>query len=94
MSQWAARKGQSLTVRALWRFGPAAATAVLLAMPAVHGSAASHEPSPAHPAGGRPVSAGGGHSHADRGPVTVSTGPVQVKPPVRHHRPGHGIKPD
>jgi hypothetical protein len=42
MSIGAARKGQSLTARALWRFGPAAVTAVLLAVPSLPGSSHSH----------------------------------------------------
>jgi hypothetical protein len=97
MSQWAGRKEQSLAMRALWRFGPAVAAAGLLAMPSVHGSAHSHGPSPAHRSGGGPVSASSSHSHADRGPATVSagaTGPARVRPPVRPHRAGYFIKPD
>jgi hypothetical protein len=103
MSQWAARKEQSLAVRALWRFGPAAATAVLLAVPSLHDSAHSHGPS--H----RPAPATSGHirrplgpGHAGLGNVrpgavglgTVSTGPGRTTPPGQHRRPGHLIKPD
>ena len=98
MSQWAARKGQSLTVRALWRFGPAAATAVLLACPSLHGSSHSHS------SGQRPVPATARHIHrpsatgtARTGTArtgTVSTGPGQAGPPAAHHQPGHFIKPD
>jgi hypothetical protein len=93
MSQWADRKAQSLTVRALWRFGPAAATAVLLAVPSVHGSAHSHGP------GHAPVPATAGHIHQSSGTGTVGTGTVSTSPgqPRPHgplHRAGHFIKPD
>jgi hypothetical protein len=101
MSQWAARKGQSLTARALWRFGPAAATAVLLAMPSLHGGSPGHGPGPA-----RAASHARGPAHAPGAPGpgavstgtvstgTVSTGPGRAGPAVRHHGPGHFIKPD
>jgi hypothetical protein len=98
MSQWAGQKGQSLTVRALWRFGAAAAITVLLAVPSVHGGAHSHG------AGHAPVPATSGH--IQRSPAlgtvragtvragTVSSGPGQTGLPVRSHGPGHFIKPD
>jgi hypothetical protein len=94
MPQWADRKAQSLTVRALWRFGPAAAIAVLLAVPSVHGSAHSHGP------GHATVPATAGHIHRSSGTGTVragtvSTGPAQARPyGPPHHRAGHFIKPD
>jgi hypothetical protein len=98
MSQWAGRKGQSLTVRTLWRFGPAAAIAVLLAMPSVHGGA------PGHGTGHAPVPATARHIHRFPGPATVRAGtvragtvssdPGQTMSPLRSHRPRHFIKPD
>jgi hypothetical protein len=100
MSEWAGRKGQSLTVRALWRFGPAAATAVLLAVPSLPGSSHSHSAGTGH----RPVPATVRHIHRPSGTGTVrtgtvstgtvSTGPGQASLPAAHRRPGHFIKPD
>ena len=94
MSEWAGRKGQSLTVRALWRFGPAAATAVLLAVPSLPGSSHSHSAGPGH----RPVPATVRHIHRPSGTGTVSTGavstgPGQARPPA-DRMPAHFIKPD
>jgi hypothetical protein len=94
MSQWAGRKGQPLAVRALWRFGPAVATAVLLAMPSLPGGRpASHAPGAApthkasaaasHRASGRPAGTGGARAAAGRGPATVSTGATMNNGPAR-----------
>jgi hypothetical protein len=103
MSQLAGRKGQPLIVRALWRFGPAAIIAILLAVPSVHGGAHSHGARHA------PAPAPAGHIHRSQDPAivragtvragtvragTVSNGPGGTSPFVRRQRPGHFVRPD